>query len=229
MKVNKMKISDRATGPVVPVSYKNIARRRSKANGGDAPAVDDFISEQQRGQTIEATLVNNSTTDSKVIALFPGMLLTAAEIAKYAGVTVDAIAKEGTVIEGESSAVVVSCTSQTLDLAKRWIEKHPMRFSHLKLQTNTSSQDVQFAKEISFYGFGLGKKTGDVKLRPQDYIRSDQFNRNIVDIDLSMQLDDVTLMVVELAPSSSLSITLTVVAELNPSYALSDMVDKLED
>ena len=119
--------------------------------------------------------------------------------------------------------------NQSFDHQIADIDKHPVRFSHLKLQTDTTSQDVQFAKEIAFYGFGLGKKTGDVKLRPQDYIRSDQFNRNIVDIDLSMQLDDVTLMVVELAPNSSLSITLTVVAELNPSYALSDMVDKLED
>ncbi len=229
MKVNKLKISDRAVGPVVPVSYKNIAKRRARANGGEAPSVVDFLNEQQRGQTIEATLVNTSTTESKVIALFPGMLKTVAEIAKYAGVTADAIAKEGVVLTGANDATIVSCTSQTLDLAQRWIDKHPMRFCKLKLQTTSAAQDTQFAKEISFYGFALGKKTGDVKIRPQDYVRSDQFNRNIVEIDLSMQLDDATVMLVELAPNSSLSLALQVVAEMNTTYALSDMVDKLED
>ena len=228
MKVNKMKISDRATGPVVPVSYKNIARRRSKANGGEAPSISDFISEQQRGTTLEVTLVNLDTTDSHTVAVFPGMLQSVSEIQKYAGVSVDAIAQEGVVLTDGSNNTLVSCNSKTLDLAKRWIKNHPMRFCKLKLQTGATTQDSQFAKDIRFYGFALDKKTGDASIRPQDYVRSDQYNRNIVEIDLSAQLDDATLMVVELAPNASLSLSLQIVAEMNQSFALGDIIDKLE-
>lgn len=230
MKINKAKISDRAVGPVVPVSYKNVLRRRSRANGGEMPSLADLISEQQRGQTLELTLTNSSTTESKNIAIFTGMLKTVAELAKYAGAQVDAIAQEGVVIAGAQTGdpAVVTCTSKTLDLAQRWIEKHPMRFCKLHLQVNPDKCDAQFAKEIKFYGFALGKNAGDTSIRPQDYVRSDQYNRNIVDIDCSAQLDDATIMTVEVAPGAEISISLTVIAEMNTSYALGDMVDKLE-
>lgn len=230
MKIDKTRISNRATGPVVPVSYKGIARKRSRANGGEAPSIVDFISEEQRGQTIEVTLRNNSEEDKR-IALFSGMLKTVAELQRYAGVQVDALAKEGDVLSeevGGQNKVVVTCSSKTLDLAQRWINKYPMRFCKLKLQTTQAKQDSQFAKEIQFYGFALGKTTGDVSIRPQDYVRSDQFNRNIVDIDLSMQLDDATAMIVELAAGAELSLSLQVVSELNTAQALTDIVNKLE-
>lgn len=217
-----VKISDRATGPVVPVSYKGIAKKRSKANGGEAPVISDFINEDQRGQTLELTLVNNSESESKVIAVYPGMLRTVEELQRYAGAQVDAIAKEGQVTED------VTCTSKTLNLAQRWIEKHPMRFSKLHLQVNVDRADAQFSKEIKFYGFALGKTAGDVAIRPQDFVRSDQYNRNIVDIDVSVQLDDATVMTVELAPKSELSISLQIVSEMNTSMALGDMIKKLE-
>ncbi len=218
-----IKISDRAIGPVVPVSHKAMARRRNKANGGEAVSVVDFINEDQRGQTIQVSLTNTANAD-KTIALFPGRLSSVAAIARYAGLQVDAIASEGTVKDASNNDIA-TVTSKTLDLAKEWIKDHPMRFCKLKLQTDNESQ---FGKEIGYAKFALGRTLGQQTLRPLEFISPDQLNKTLCDIDLSMQLDDSTVFFVELGAGRTLELSLQIVSEMNTGMALNDMVDKLE-
>lgn len=218
-----IKISDRALGPVAPVSHKAMARRRNKANGGEAVSVVDFINEDQRGQTIQVSLVNTSAAD-KVIAIFPGRLTDVTAISRYAGLTVDAIAVEGNI--QVSSTTIATCTSKTLELAKGWFRDHPTRFCKMKLQTDNESQ---FNKEIGYAKFALGRTLGQQTIRPIEFISPDQLNKTLCEIEVSMQLDDSSVLYVELGAGRTLEMSLQIASEMNTAMALSDIVDKLED
>lgn len=218
----QIKISDRATGPVVPVSYKAMAKRNSRANGGEAVSVVDFINEKQRGQTLQFSLTNKANED-KTFAIFPGRLSSTAEISRYAGITVDAIAAEGEIKVDDT--VIATCTSKTLNLAQGWIKDHPVRFCKLKLQTDNESQ---FNKEIGYSRFSIGRTLGNTTIRPVEFISPDQLNKTLCEIEVSMQLDDATVFYVEVGAGRTLDLTLQIVSEMNTAMALNEMVDKLE-
>lgn len=223
MKKN-VNLTDRATGPVVPISYKGMAKRRNKANGGESISVVDFLSEEQRGQTVQFSITNSSAED-KTIAVFHGRLNSVKEIYRYAGIAVDAIASEGS-IKDESAAAIASCSSKTLDLAKGWVKDHPTRFCKMKLQTDN---EAQFGKEVGIATFALGKTSGTRTIRPIEFISPTQNIKTLCEIEVSMQLDDATVFYVEVGAGRTLDISLQIVTELNTAAALNDMVEKLED
>jgi hypothetical protein len=225
MKKN-VKMSDRATGPVTNVSYKGMAKRQLRNNsaaGDEKVSVVDFLAEDQRGQTLQVSITNTAASDI-VLALFPGRLGSIAEIARYAGVQVDAIASEG-VVKDASSNNIATVTSKTLDLAKGWVKDVPTRFSLIKLQTDNESQ---FSKEFGIATFGLGKTTGTRTIRPIEFVTPSQLNKTMCEIEVSMQLDHQTVFFVEIGAGRSLEISLQMVTEMNPAAALNAMVDKLE-
>lgn len=221
-----VQLSDRATGPVTNVSYKGMAKRQLRnpgANGEEKVGVVDFLAEDQRGQTIQVSLTNTANKDI-VLALFPGRLGSVAEINRYAGVQVDAIAAEGVVKDAENNNIA-TVSSKTLDLAKGWLKDVPTRFSLIKLQTDNESQ---FSKEFGIATFGLGKTTGTRTIRPIEFVTPSQLNKTMCDIEVSMQLDHQTVFYVELGAGRTLEISLQMVTEMNPAAALNTMVDKLE-
>ena len=225
MKKN-IQLSNRATGPVVNCSYKGMAKRMLRNNaaaGDDKISVVDFLAEDQRGQTLQMSLTNTSGSDI-VLALFPGRLENIAEIVRYAGVTVDAIAVEGTVKDGSNNNIA-TVTSKTLNLAQRWVKDIPTRFSLIKLQTDNESQ---FSKELGIATFGLGKTTGTRTIRPIEFVQPNQLNKTMCEIEVSMQLDHQTVFFVELGASRTLEISLQMVTEMNSAAALNAMVEKLE-
>ncbi len=218
-----IKISNRATGPVTPVSYRALARRRlSRASGDQAVSVVDFICENQRGQTIQVSLKNDSSTD-KTFAIYPGRLTTPAEISRYAGVAVDAIVQEGVVTDNNNP--FYTCSSKTLNLAQGWIKDHPMRFCLMKLSTDNEGQ---FQREIGVAAFGLGKTDGIRTIRPIDFVSPDQLNKTLCEINCSLQLDDSTVFFAEVGAGRTLDITLQIVSEMNQADTLSDIVNSLE-
>ena len=223
MKQN-VNLSDRAIGPVVPISYKSMARKRCRANGGETVSVVDFLTEEQRGQTVQFSITNTSTED-KTIAVFPGRLTTIKEIYRYAGVDVDAIANEGE-IKDSSNTAIATCSSKTLALAQGWFKDHPTRFCKLKLQTDN---EIQFGKEIGISTYQLGKTTGTKTIRPIEFVSPAQNIKTLCEIEVSMQLDDATVMFLEIGAGRTLDVSLQIVTELNTATALNDMVEKLED
>lgn len=225
MKKN-VKMSDRATGPVTNASYKGMAKRQLRnlsANGDDKVSVVDFLAEDQRGQTLQISLTNSAQAD-KVFAIFPGRLSSVAQIARYAGVQVDAIAAEGT-IKDDQNNTIGSCSSKTLDLAKGWLKDIPTRFGLIKLQTDNESQ---FSKELGIATFGLGKTTGTRTIRPIEFVQPNQLNKTMCEIEVSMQLDHQTVFFVEVGAGRTLEISLQMITEMNTAAALNSMVDKLE-
>lgn len=217
-------LSDRATGPIVPISYKGMAKRRNRANGGESISVVDFINEEQRGQTLQVSITNSDSTD-KVFAIFPGRLSSVDEISRYAGIAVDAIVREGTVKDTSNNDIAV-CSSKTLNLAQGWIKDHPTRICKIKLQTDN---EAQFNKEFGLATFALGKTTGTKTVRPMEFISPDQLNKTLCDIEVSMQLDDATVFFVEVGAGRTLEMSFQIVSELNTSMALAAMIQKLED
>jgi hypothetical protein len=169
------------------------------------------------------SLTNTSGSDI-VLALFPGRLENIAEIVRYAGVTVDAIAVEGTVKDGSNNNIA-TVTSKTLNLAQRWVKDIPTRFSLIKLQTDNESQ---FSKELGIATFGLGKTTGTRTIRPIEFVQPNQLNKTMCEIEVSMQLDHQTVFFVELGAGRTLEISLQMVTEMNTAAALNAMVEKLE-
>lgn len=221
----EVNISNRAIGPVASVSYKGMARRRNnKATGGEEVSITDMLNENQRGTTIQVSLKNTSAED-KVFAIYPGRLSSVAEINRYAGISVDAIAREG-VIKDAADQPIATCSSKTLNLAQSWIKDHPMRFCRVKLQTDN---EEQFSKEFGVATFELGKTTGSRTIRPIEHISPDQLRNTLCEIEVSLQLDDATVFFAEVAAGRSLDLSLQVVTEMNSAMALSDIVKKLED
>lgn len=222
MKKN-VKISNRAIGPTVSMSYKNMAKRRqNKANGSEGVSVIDFINEDQIGQTLQTTIKNESETDITV-ALYPGRLTTKEQIARYAGLDVDYVASEGEIKNGET--LIATITSKTLNLAKDWIRDHPMRFCLLKVSVDSESQ---LSKEIGIASFALGKKNGSETIRPIEHQKAENNNTKLVEIPVSMQLDDATVFYVEVGAKHQLDLSLQIVSEVNTAYALNDIVNKIE-
>lgn len=210
--------------PVVPISYKGMAKRRNKATGGESVSVVDFLSEDQRGQTIQFSITNTSNED-KTFAVFPGRLADIKSIYRYAGVDVDAVAVEGSISDADDAAIA-TCSSKTLNLAQGWVKDHPTRFCKIKLQTDN---EAQFGKELGLATFALGKTTGTKTIRPIEFISPSQMIKTLCEIEVSMQLDDATVMYVEIGAGRTLDVSLQIVTELNTANALNDMVEKLED
>lgn len=223
-----VKISDRAVGPVAPISYKGLARRRNnKANGSEPVSVMDLVNEKDRGQTIQFTLTNTSNAD-KTYCVFPGRLATVAEISRYAGKNVDVIVKEGAIKigSGDSETTIGACTSKTLDLAQAWFKDHPTRFCKIKLSTDN---EAQFGKEFGFAFFSLTHNNGGKTVLPSDYVSPEQLNKTMCEIACNLQLDDATVMFFEVGAGRSLDVTMQMVAELNISAGLDAIDEKLTD
>lgn len=205
----KIAISNRAIGPVVPGSLK---KKLAHANGG-ASAV--TYSENQKGQIIQFTL-KNTTAEDKTIAVFPGMLSTTEEVLRYAGLKVDAIAVEGELKDAENTKIGV-CSSKTLNLAKKWIAKHPMLFCMVKLQTDDESQ---FSHEFGIATFKLGKQAGQESIRPLDHISPNQQIKTLCELQTSIQLDDQTVFYMELGANREVQVSMQIFGEMDEAAAL---------
>lgn len=222
-----VQISDRAIGPVTPLSYKALARRRNKANGGEATSVMDLVNEKDRGETIQFTISNSKQSDMTV-AVFPGRLASESAISRYAGLTVDHLVHEGAIKETGTSGetTVGNVSSKTLDLAQGWVKDHPMRFCKIKLNADNESQ---FGKEFGFAFFSLTHQKGIKTIVPNDYVNPNQFNKTMCEIDCNLQLDDATVMYFVIGAGRTLDVTLQTVAEMNLAAGLEAIDEKLTD
>lgn len=209
----KITISDRAIGPVVRGSLK---KHVARANGVGTSAVS--YTEDQKGQIIQFTLKNTSNED-KVFAVFPGMFDTVEDILRYAGLKVDAIAVEGALKDADGETIG-SCSSKTLNLAKKWIAKHPMLFCMVKLQTDN---EAQFSKEFGIATFKLAKQAGQESIRPLDHISPAQLNKTLCELSTNIQLDDQTVFYMEVAAQRELQVSMQIFGEMNDASALEEI------
>ena len=221
--MSKVSISDRFTG--VSKSLRAKANRlASKASGETAMAM--IFDESMLNDSVRIKL-NNECSEAKRIAIFPGALSTIEMIAKVAGLAVDAIAQEGTVLEvneGTTESPVlkhVTCTCTNLGFIQDEFCHNPQRISGLQLQTDN---ETQFMESIEVAEFNAVRNFGREEIKPSQYLDPANSNKTLVLINdfKHLQLDRNHVMIVTLAPGRSLDLSLTLGARFSAGQLLQD-------
>ena len=221
--MSKVSISDRFTG--VSKSLRAKANRlASKASGETAMAM--IFDESMLNDSVRIKLTNECTT-AKRIAIFPGALNTVDMIASVAGLAVDAIAQEGTVLEvneGTTESPVlkhVNCTCPNLAFIQDEFCHNPQRISGLQLQTDN---EAQFMESIEVAEFNATRNFGKEEIKPSQYLDPANSNKTLVLINdfKHLQLDRNHVMIVTLAPGRSLDLSLTLGARFSAGQLLQD-------
>lgn len=193
-------------------------RRRKGLIGFDGAT---FIDERHNGMNVHISLKNNSTTEEKRIALFAGDLLNVEEIQKVAGITVDAIAKEGAVIEttsGDTTTTVVNCIAKNLAYLQRFVNRNPSRISKLQL---TVDDPDQLNKAITITRISPFQGMGSQAFLPMTYKAPGDNSEKMVIIDFKhLQVDDQTVIDVVLGAGRSISLSIFFGAANNAAYTL---------
>lgn len=204
------------------------ARKKAMlGNGGlvNFSGAADFSHENETGLVFNIQL-HNEFSGMKRIALFPGDLVSKDEISLVAGVTVDGIAKDGVVVEettgsGESEVTTrVTCSAEKLEYLQRFLRRNPTRI--VEMQVNAESKP-QLANKIAFTQLSPFDQLGTTSFRPNDYRKAADNDTLMAEIPCKdIQLDDQTLMTVELAPNSGISISMYFGAMRNDAKTLFD-------
>ena len=209
----KTTISDRFNGKSLRQKANRLA---AKASGESALAM--IFDESMMNSSVRIKLANECAT-SKRIAVFPGALSTTDMIASVAGMKVDGIAKEGTVLtDGDKN---VTCTCPNLAFIQDEFNHSPQRIKGIQLQTDN---EAQFFEPIEVAEFNAIRNFGADELKPSQYLDPANSNKTLVLInDLKhFQLDRNHVMVVTLAPGRSLDISLTLGARFSAGQLLQD-------
>ena len=216
--MTKSSISNRFSGGVG--SLRDRARRLvNKASGESALAM--IFDESMLSTSIRVQLTNGYTV-AKRIAVFPGALSTKEMIAAVAGLAVDAIAVEGTVLtDSGSPAHTVDCVCPNLAFIQDEFSHSPQRINGLQLQTN---DEKQFFEPIEVAEFNATRNYGTEQLKPSDYLDPKNLNAKLVNINnfKHFQLDRNHVMVVTLAPGCSLDMSFSLGARLSLGQLLQD-------
>lgn len=188
---------------------------RLRLNRALGAAVPRFDSETSATQVFPIKLVNVDTADH-VIAIHPASLLTVSEISTILGVTVDAIAKEGTVIASK-----VSCATKPgmlLEYLQRYVNKNAARI--IRLQVSSSSED-QLNESIVFASINPFRKEGQLELNPGAAKRETNQNAKLVTLSpKDVQIDDQTVIYVNLLAGATLQLNLQMGVVANTAAVL---------
>lgn len=212
----KHSISDRFNGTAGSLRAK-ANRQAAKASGESALAM--IFDESMMNSSVRVQLHNECTT-AKRIALFPGALTTPEQILSVAGLKVDGIAKEGTVLTDNEKNVTCVCTN--LAFIQDEFAHSPQRIAGIQLQTDN---EAQFFEPITVAEFNAIRNYGAQDIKPSQYLDPANSNKTLVLInDLKhFQLDRNHVMVVTIAPGRSLDISLTLGARFSAGQLLQDV------
>ncbi len=214
------KLSDRYVGDSLSVE----AKRRKMIFGNDglisfAGEGQNFTNENETNLVASVQLINHSAS-KKRIALFPGALNTVEEISSVAGVMADAIAKDGAVIEDAEHHAIVECISENLTYLQRFFNRNPSRIVEMQVTADTKAQ---LSHKITVTTISPFDKHGGCSFRPNDYRKASDNDTLMTTIPCNgIQLDDQTVMDVELAANSGISISFFIGAMRNDSKTLSE-------
>jgi hypothetical protein len=215
--MGKNHLSNRASGAGISLSEEKKLRRLSRATGAALPV---FSEETRANQIFPIKLVNASQED-KLIVIHPGSLKNVTEIQKVLGITPAAIAKEGVVIVD-----AVSCSTKVgslMEYFQEFINRNPSRL--FRIQVNSSSEE-QLNEGLTFAGISPFKKREEQVLTPAAYKRESNQNTKLVTMTpKDIQLDDQTVMHVNLLAGATLSINLSIGATANQAAVLAKQAE----
>lgn len=210
--MSKPNLSNRASGAGMSLLEEKKLRRLSRATGAALPV---FAEETRANEIFPIKFVNSGAAD-KLIVIHPGALKNTTEILKILGVTADGIAKEGVVIVD-----TVNCSTKVgalMEYFQEYINRNPSRI--FRIQVSSSSEE-QLNEAIVFAGISPFKKREELVLNPAAYKRETNTNSKLVTMSPSnIQLDDQTVMYVNLLAGATLSINLSIGASSNQAAVL---------
>ncbi len=215
--MSKSHLSNRAAGAGISLSEEKKLRRLSRASGAALPT---FSEETRANQIFPIKLVNASAAD-KLIVIHPGALANVTQVLKVLGITADAIAVEGVVIADE-----VTCTTKVgslMEYFQEFINRNPSRL--FRIQVSSSSEE-QLNEGLTFAGISPFKKREEQVLTPGAYKRETNTNSKLVTMTpKDIQLDDQTVMHVNLLAGATLSINLSIGATANQAAVLAKQAE----
>lgn len=214
-------LSNRATGMLPNNRIENeIARRRGlkggllRLSGGGSSLADELAT-----TSVFQIKLNNIDDEDHVIALHPGALATVAEILTVAGVTVEAIAKDGVVITDK-----VTCSTKnntTLGFFQRFVNANPTRVVRMQIAANEADQ---LDETITLAKISPTQKLGATELTPSNSKKATDTNVKLVIVDLpNYQLDDQSVWYVNVLAGRTLTINLYLGASRNDAATLEEL------
>ncbi|MDR2683955.1 MAG: hypothetical protein LBB53_01065 [Prevotellaceae bacterium] len=153
---------------------------------------------------------SNTAEVSKKIAIFPANMLSVAEIAVVAGMTVDGIA--GSTITG------ITEVSEGMQYAQRHYVRNPTRVTEIQVSVNNQAQ---LALPIEVKMVSPHRSLESIKIYPKQHQRASDSNVNLVSIPTNgLQIDDQTIWVVTVGAGKTIDLTFFVGASRNDALLL---------
>lgn len=213
-------LSNRALGSDSIAAEKRLRQQQGINYALGSTLIPDFNEEARANQVFPIKLTNIGETD-KVIALAIGDLLTVQEVKDVAGVTIDAIAKEGIVI---TDAVTCSTKGGTsIDYLQRFVRRNPTRI--MRIQFKVSAEE-QLNEPLIFQHISPFARMAEQVLNPSAYTKETNNNSKLVTVSpKDLQLDDQTIVYVNLLAGATLNISLTVGAVSNNAIRLAEQAE----
>jgi len=216
-------LSNRADGMLPSADIRSEAARRQilraqgmglvRLSGGGSTFADEKAT-----QSVFQIKLNNIGLTDKVIALHPGAL-TLAEIATIAGVTVDAIAKDGVIIA--DSVTGSTKTNTTLSFFQKFVNANPTRIIRMQISSN---EEDQMGETLTLAKVNPVNKLGSQEITPSNYKRQSDLQSKLVVVDLpNFQLDDQSVWYTTLLAGRTLTINLYLGASRNDAALLEEL------
>jgi hypothetical protein len=219
----KQNLSNRANGAYSLEEEKRLrsAHRMNRATGAALPV---FSEETRANQVFPIKIVNSDTAD-KIIIIHPGALLNVSQIAAVLGVTADAIAKEGVVITDK-----VNCSTKVgtlMEYFQQFINRNPSRLFRIQV---SASNEEQLNESLVIAGISPFKKCEEQVLNPAAYKKETNTNTKLVTITpKDIQLDDQTVMYVNVLAGATLTLNLSIGASANQAAVLKKQAEIFYD
>lgn len=120
-------------------------------------------------------------------------------------------------VAGNAGLTGASGTSFALEMFQYYISKNPSRLVKLRVQ---STVNTQLAYSILMDEVNPYRDVQNKQIYPQNVINGGTYNQNIAEFELNQQLDYLSDVTYQIAPSSSVNITFFMGTEINTAKAL---------
>ena len=213
-------LSDRAIG-ADSIAAEMRLRDNNKIMRALGAAVPSFTDEARANQVFPIKITNTDTADH-LVAIFAGDLDLISEITSILGITVDGIAKESAdIITGKVTCATAPGT--TIEYFQKFVKRNPTRIMQIKVKSNL---EEQLDEPLVFSHINPFAKAGQQVLNPGAYAKETNQNNKLVTIPVrDIQLDDQTVLYVNILAGSTLQLSLTVGATSNAAAVLAKQAE----
>jgi hypothetical protein len=212
-------LSNRATGMLPQRDLRTEMSNRRNLRGSGLLKLTGGGASEQNTQAVMQVILTNLDTEDHVIAIHPGLLSSVTEIQAIAGVSVDAIAKDGAVIASKVNCKTKNTTS--LEFFQKFVNNNPQRIVRMQVSANEADQ---LDEPIVLAKISPTTKLGDFPVTPSHNKKATDTNVKLVIVDLAnFQLDDQSVLYTNLLAGRTLTINFYLGACRNDAATLEEL------